>query len=204
MKIKSGSNIYLMNANITNESKFIQKLLDRTQRDVAFKQLLDLYQERIYWHIRKIVITHDNANDVLQNTFMRVYKSLPKFKQNSSLHTWMYKIAYNESLRFIEQNKKRYYVSIDDVNNKYLDNLEEDTYFDASYIQLKLQNILSKMPEKQRQVFQMKYYDDLKFREIVAILGIKEGSLKTLYYGAVSIIKKSMIAEDACIKSEAS
>jgi len=91
---------------LKDETDFIKKLTDRKSQDEAFKKLLDLYQERLYWHIRKLVITHDNANDVLQNTFLRIYKSLPNFKQNSTLHTWMYKIAYNESLRFLEENKK--------------------------------------------------------------------------------------------------
>ena len=94
---------------MTNESDFIKELLNANQQDKAFKQLLNIYQERLYWHIRKMVITHENADDVLQNTLLRVYKSLPNFKQNSSLHTWMYRIAYNESLRFIENNKKKYH-----------------------------------------------------------------------------------------------
>jgi len=193
-----------MNKSLANESEFISKLLDNKHRDAAFKQLLDLYQERLYWHIRKMVSTHDNANDVLQNTFLRIYKSLPKFKQNSSLHTWMYKIAYNESLRFIEQNKKKYYLSIDEVNSKYLDNLEADTYFDGEYLQLKLHKILATLPERQKQIFQMKYYDDLKFREISAILNIKEGTLKTLYYGAVKVVESELTTVDNHLKSEAS
>ncbi|MFK5889926.1 MAG: RNA polymerase sigma factor [Flavobacteriaceae bacterium] len=193
-----------MNKSLANESEFISKLLNSKHRDLAFKQLLDLYQERLYWHIRKMVSTHDNANDVLQNTFLRIYKSLPKFKQNSSLHTWMYKIAYNESLRFIEQNKKKHYLSIDEVNTKYLDNLEADTYFDGDYLQLKLHKILARLPERQKQIFQMKYYDDLKFREISAILNIKEGTLKTLYYGAVKVVESELTTVDNHLKSEAS
>jgi RNA polymerase sigma-70 factor (ECF subfamily) len=92
---------------LTGEGEFIRNLLNNIEKDKAFKKLLDLYQERLYWHIRKLVITHENADDVLQNTFLRIYKSLPNFQQNSSLHTWMYRIAYNESLRFLEENKKR-------------------------------------------------------------------------------------------------
>ena len=109
------------------------KLISNNERDKAFKQLLDLYQVRLYWHIRKLVITHENADDVLQNTFIRIYKSLPNFSQQSSLYTWMHKIAYNESLRFLEQNKNKYYISIDDVNRKYLDNLMDNVqqYFSA-------------------------------------------------------------------------
>ncbi len=176
-----------------DEAHFLQKLISGKDKEKAFSKLLNLYQERLYWHIRKLVVTHENADDVLQNTFLRVYKSLPNFKQQSSLHTWMYKIAYNESLRFIENNKKKYYISVEEINNKYLDNLVEDVFFDGKEIQLKLQSILSKLPEKQRQIFLMKYYDDLKFREMAEILNIKENTLKTSYYTTVKYIEKNMM-----------
>lgn len=179
---------------MTGEGEFIRDLLDIKEKDKAFKKLLDLYQERLYWHIRKLVITHENADDVLQNTFLRIYKSLPNFQQKSSLHTWMYRIAYNESLRFLEENKKKYHLSLDDVGRKYLNNLEEDTFFEGDEIQLKLQRILSELPEKERIIFQMKYYDDLKFREMQDILGIKEGTLKSSYYNTVKHIEKNMLA----------
>ena len=120
-----------------NEVEFIKELLNAKQKDKAFKKLLDLYQERLYWHIRKLVITHENADDVLQNTFLRVYKSLPNFKQQSSLHTWMYRIAYNESIRFIDKNKKRLNISFSEVENTHLNNLVEDSFFNGNEIQLK-------------------------------------------------------------------
>ena len=179
---------------MTSEGEFIKKLLNNKEKDKAFKKLLDLYQERLYWHIRKLVITHENADDVLQNTFLRIYKSLPNFQQKSSLHTWMYRIAYNESLRFLEENKKKYHLSLDDVGRKYLNNLEGDTFFEGDEIQLKLQRILSELPEKERVIFQMKYYDDLKFREMEVILGIKEGTLKSSYYNTVKHIEKNIMA----------
>jgi len=179
---------------LTGEGEFIRDLLNNKEKDKAFKKLLDLYQERLYWHIRKLVITHENADDVLQNTFLRIYKSLPNFQQKSSLHTWMYRIAYNESLRFLEENKKKHHLSLDDVGRKYLNNLVDDTFFEGDEIQLKLQRILSELPEKERQIFQMKYYDDLKFREMEEILGIKEGTLKSSYYNTVKYIEKNMLA----------
>ncbi len=187
---------------MSNESDFIGRLLSSRHREKAFIELLDLYQERLYWHIRKLVITHENADDVLQNTFMRIYKSLTKFKQNSSLHTWMYKIAYNESLRFLENNKKKHYISTDDVGGKYLNAMAEDAYFDGDEIQLKLQRVLSQLPEKQRQIFQMKYYDDLKFREISDILEIKEGTIKSSYYNSAKYIEKNMIAVELLSKNK--
>jgi len=179
---------------LKNEAEFIKNLLNSKRKDAAFKKLVDLYQERLYWHIRKLVVTHENADDVLQNTFLRIYKSLANFKQNSTLHTWMYRIAYNESIRFIEQQKKKHHISLDDVNNTYLDNLIGDVFFEGDEIQLKLQRILSELPEKQRVIFQMKYYDDLKFREIEAVLGIKEGTLKSSYYNTVKHIEKNMLS----------
>ncbi|RVT80038.1 RNA polymerase sigma factor [Flavobacterium sufflavum] len=177
---------------MANESDFIDQLISETDRDKAFKKLLDLYQVRLYWHIRKLVITHENADDVLQNTFIRVYKSLTNFSRQSSLYTWMYKIAYNESIRFLEQNKNKHSISIEDVNTKYLNSLLEDTFFEGDVMQLKLQTAVSELNYKQRQVFNMKYYDDLKFREIATILEMKEGTIKTLYYNAVRFIEDNI------------
>jgi RNA polymerase sigma-70 factor (ECF subfamily) len=185
---------------LANESDFIDQLISETDRDIAFKKLLDLYQVRLYWHIRKLVITHENADDVLQNTFIRVYKSLANFSRQCSLYTWMYKIAYNESIRFLEQNKNKHSISIDDVNTKYLNSLLEDTFFEGDALQLKLQTVVSELNYKQRQVFNMKYYDDLKFREIATILEMKEGTIKTLYYNAVKFIENNI--ERLLVKNE--
>ena len=175
-----------------NEAEFIQQLTSKKHREKAFAKLLHLYQERLYWHIRKIVITHENADDVLQNTFIRVYKSLANFKQQSSLHTWMYKIAYNESIRFLENQKKKTFSSIDEISDKYLGSLKDDVFFDGDEAQLKLQKTLLQLSEKQRQIFQMKYYDNLKFREIASIIEMKEATVKTHYYGAVKHIENTI------------
>jgi len=187
---------------LKNESTFIRELINPRQKDKAFKKLLDLYQERLYWHIRKMVVTHENADDVLQNTFLRIYKSLPKFKQNSSLNTWMYRIAYNESLRFLDKNKLKYNFSIDDITNNYMNCLTEDSYFEGDQIQKKLHQILSELPDRERQIFQMKYYDELKFREIASILNIKEGTLKSSYYNSVRIIEKKVVEVELLSKSK--
>lgn len=176
-----------------NESEFISELLNANQKDEAFRKLLELYQKRLYWHIRKLVITHENADDVLQNTFLRVYKSLPNFKQKSTLSTWMFRIAYNESLRFLKNDKRKYHDSLDAIEKRYLDNLISDSHFEGEAIQLKLQLILAELQVNERRIFQMKYYDDLKFREISEITGINEGNLKTSYYKTVKYIEKSML-----------
>ena len=185
-----------------NEADFIERLTSKRSKDKAFAELLDLYQQRLYWHIRKLVLTHENADDVLQNTFIRIYKSLPNFKQQSSLGTWMYRIAYNESLRFLENEKKKHHASLDDEDNSYLNSLTEDIYFEGKEIQLKLQNILSELPDKQRKIFQMKYYDDLKFREMSDILGIKEGTLKSSYYHTVKQIEEKMLKVELFTKNK--
>ena len=185
-----------------SEAEFINDLISSKTREKAFNKLLNLYQERLYWHIRKIVITHDNANDVLQNTFIRIYKNLSNFKQKSSLHTWMFRIAYNESIRFLEQHKNKNYLSIDNSDTNYMNTLVEDSYFEGNEIQLRLQKLLSKIPEKQRHIFQMKYYDELKFNEMSTILGIKESTLKSSYYTTVKYIENNINNVELLVKNE--
>ena len=175
------------------EAELIKKLKDSTQKDEAFKNLLDVYQERLYWHIRKIVITHDNANDVLQNTFIRVYKGIKNFKEKSKLHTWMFRIAYNESIRFLEKNKIKTAFSLNEDESNYLENLTQDVYFNGDEAQLKLHTIIKLLSEKQQRVFQMKYFDDLSFKQIAEILSISENTLKSSYYNVVKIIEEKII-----------
>jgi len=180
---------------LNRDTELIKKLKNPELKNEAFKDLLDLYQERLYWHIRKIVITHDNANDVLQETFIRIFRGMDSFKEKSSLHTWMYKIAYNESLRFIEKNKLQTSVSIEQDHNTYIKNLTQDEFFNGNELQLKFNEIISKLPSKQQRVFQMKYFDDLSFREISDLLDISENTLKSAYYTAVKTIEDNILAE---------
>lgn len=178
-----------------NESNLIKDLKNPTLKNKAFKTLLDLYQERLYWHIRKIVITHENANDVLQNTFIRVYRSIKTFKEKSSLLTWMYRIAYNESIRFIEKSNKMRLVSIDEIPSKNYELATEDIYFDGDAVQVKLHKIIAELTEKQRLVFQMKYFDNLSFKQIAEISAISESTLKSSYYTAVKKIEEKMLMD---------
>lgn len=177
---------------MSKDAELVKKLKDPTQKDKAFSELLDVYQERLYWHIRKLVTTHENADDVLQNTFIRVYKSIHKFEGKSSLHTWMYRIAYNESMRLLEKNNKKSFDNIDDISSSHLEVLFEDEYFDGNEIQRKLHKIIDSFKEKQKRVFQMKYFDDLSFRQISEILNISESTLKSTYYSAVRIIEEKI------------
>ena len=152
-----------------------------------------MYQKRLYWHIRKMVLIHEDTNDVLQNTFLKVYKNIVNFKGNSSIHTWMYRIAYNESINFLKEKQKRLKLNLEEVNIKILEELKEDVYFEGDQIQFKLQEALLKLPEKQKQVFVMKYYDDLKFKEISEITGTSEGALKASYHHAIKKIERFLI-----------
>lgn len=178
---------------MNSEAKLLKRLQSRRHKDRAFSDLLDLYQERIYWHIRKIVLTHENANDVLQNTFMRVHKSIDKFEGKSSLHTWMFRIAYNESIRFLEKEKRKHSVSMDEISVENYKQLKSSEYFDGEELHQKLLTIVTEMTEKQQRVFQLKYFDDLSFREISTLLEVSESTLKSSYYSAVKIIEEKII-----------
>jgi RNA polymerase sigma factor (sigma-70 family) len=180
---------------MNQEVELIKNLKNPKLKNKAFKDLLNIYQERLYWHIRKIVVTHDNANDVLQETFIRIFNGINDFKEKSSLHTWMYRIAYNESIRFLQKNKTKTLVSIDQENNSYLKNLTQDIFFNGNELQLKLNEIISELSSKQQRVFQMKYFDDLSFHEISNILNISENTLKSSYYSAVKTIENKILAE---------
>lgn len=177
---------------MSKEEQLVAKLQNLALKDSAFNELLDTYQERLYWHIRKIVITHENADDVLQNTFIRVYKSIQNFEGKSSLHTWMFRIAYNESLRFLEKNNKKGYEILDDFSSKNNASVAEDAFFHPDEIQQKLHQIIDGFTEKQKRVFQMKYFDDLSFKEISEIINVSESTLKSAYYTAVKIIEEKI------------
>jgi RNA polymerase sigma factor (sigma-70 family) len=178
---------------LNNETELVKKLKNPALKETAFSELLDVYQERLYWHIRKIVSTHENADDVLQNTFIRIYKSITNFQEKSTLHTWMYRIAYNESIRFLEKNNKKKFEDLDAISESHLEVLFEDEYFDGDEIQRKLHKIIDGFTEKQKQVFQMKYFDDLSFRQISEILNISQSTLKSTYYTAVKIIEEKIL-----------
>ncbi len=166
------------------EIVFINQLKDKNTQNEAFKELVDLYKERLYWHIRKIVISHDDADDVLQNTFIKVFKNIGKFNGKSKLFSWMYRIATNESITHINKKAIMYKIDSDEIRKQMVDNLESDIYFEGDEIQLKLQQALSTLPQKQLLVFNMKYFEELKYKEISEILGTSVGALKASYHHA--------------------
>lgn len=171
------------------EEVLIAQLKQKKSQTKAFKVLVNTYKERLYWHIRSIVLNHDDADDVLQNTFIKVYKHIDGFKGESKLYSWMYRIATNESLTFLKQQSKKLGISIDTLKNNKVEKLQSDVYFEGDAIQLKLQKALATLPDKQKLVFTMKYFREMKYEEISEVLETSVGALKTSYHLAVKKIE---------------
>jgi RNA polymerase sigma factor (sigma-70 family) len=176
------------------EKDFIQQLLDPKTQNEAFGKLLSDYSRPLYSHIRNIVLNHDDADDVLQNTFIKVFRHLKDFKGESKLFSWMYRIATNESLTFLSQKAKRGGTTSEAMQTKAVDNLRADEYFDGSEIQIKLQKAIVLLPEKQQLVFKMRYFEEIKYEEMSEILGTSVGALKASYHHAVKKIENFMNA----------
>lgn len=168
----------------------IADLKQENKKNLAFHTLVNKYQERLYWHIRKIVMDHEDADDVLQNTFIKVWKSIDKFREESSLYTWLYRIATNESISFLNSNKRRSFMPLNNLSEYLVKNLESDPYFEGDEIQLKLQEAIVRLPEKQRIVFNMKYFDEMKYEDMSKILDTSVGALKASYFHATKKIEE--------------
>jgi len=174
---------------VTEELNLLQQLKSRDKSESAFRELVTLYKERLYWHIRNIVKSHDDADDVLQNTFIKVYKNIDGFNGDSKLYSWMYRIATNESLTFIKKRARQMHISNEEVNQLAINNLEADIYFDGDVIQLKLQKAISTLPKKQQLVFNMKYFQEITYKNMSEILETSEGALKASYHIAVKKVE---------------
>ena len=172
-----------------DEKELIGRLLNPKTQNDAFQKLLSDYQKPLYNHIRNIVLNHDDADDVLQNTFIKVFQHLKNFKGESKLFSWMYRIARNEALTFLNQKAKKNGISSEALQNKVIDNLKSDSYFDGDELQIKLQKAIISLPEKQQLVFKMKYFEELKYEEISEIVGTSVGALKASYHHAVKKIE---------------
>jgi len=172
-----------------DETTLVNQLQSATTREAAFRTLMTTYKERLYWHIRKIVLSHDDADDVLQNTFIKIYRSIDKFKGNSKLYSWMYRIATNEAITHINKNVKRAQLTSEEYQQQLVDNLQADVYFEGNEIQLKLQKAIATLPQKQQLVFNMKYFDEMKYKDMSEVLETSEGALKTSYHLAVKKIE---------------
>jgi RNA polymerase sigma-70 factor (ECF subfamily) len=181
MTIKSGE---------YTDSELIKIFHDPGKKEYAFNLMVQRYKVRLYWHIRKILIDHDDSDDILQETFLKAWRGLETFREESTLFTWLYRIATNESLTFLRRKRRHNIFSLNRIENSLAESLEADTYFNGDALQKKLQRAILALPEKQRLVFNMKYYDELKYEEMADILETSIGSLKASFHHAVKKIEK--------------
>lgn len=173
------------------EEELIAGLQSDTQRERAFRVLVERYQERLYWHIRRFVLHHEDANDVIQNTFIKAWKGIGNFRADSKLYTWLYRIATNESINYLNKRKQlRTEDADDETAASRASGLQADPYFDGDEAERKLYEALETLPEKQRAVFQLRYFEELKYEEISEITGTTPGGLKASYHHAVKKIEQ--------------
>ncbi|WP_338409841.1 RNA polymerase sigma factor [uncultured Flavobacterium sp.] len=165
-----------------DEIFFLSELINPSTQNEAFKKLIQLHQKPLYFHIRSIVLNHDDADDVLQNTFIKVFSNIKKFKGESKLYSWIFRIATNESLTFLQQKAKKSGISNIDLQSKMINNLESDVYFEGSEIQLKLQKAIATLPHKQQLVFKLKYFEEMKYEKMSDLLETSVGALKASYH----------------------
>lgn len=174
---------------MVDEITLVEQLQDVQTKEQAFRVLITEYKERLYWHIRKIVISHDDADDVLQNTFIKVFRGIDSFKQDSKLYSWMYRIATNESITFINKRARERNTDISEIQHERITSISSDEWYTGDEIQLILQKAIATLPQKQQLVFNMKYFDNMKYDEISAILETSVGGLKASYFHAVKKIE---------------
>ncbi|WP_413533549.1 RNA polymerase sigma factor [Empedobacter brevis] len=162
----------------------------------AFKLIVKDYHQKVYWQVRRMVLIHEDADDITQNVFIKIYQNLSSFKSESKLSTWIFRITYNETINFIHKNAKEQNVSFEDYSINIANDLSSDEYFSGDEIDQKLQKAIASLPEKQRLVFMMKYYDEMKYEQISEISGTSVGALKASYHHAVTKIKEFLEDED--------
>jgi RNA polymerase sigma-70 factor (ECF subfamily) len=179
-----------------DEKQLISDLQNPKTSASAFGTLMQRYGEQIYWQIRKMVVSHDDANDLLQNTFIKAWNNLDNFRGEAKLSTWLYKIAINESINFINKERQKNQVSADDDDSFLLTNIQSDAYFDGDELKIALQKAISQLPEKQRLVFNMRYFDEIKYEDMSEILGTSVGALKASYHHAVKKIEEAISANE--------
>lgn len=175
---------------MTEETTLVSELQQASTKEAAFRTLIAQYKERLYWHIRKIVLSHDDTDDVLQNTFIKIFKSIDNFKGESKLYSWMYRIATNESITFLNKKAKQNSVDISEYQQQMVSNLKSDDWFSGDEIQLVLQKAIATLPQKQQLVFNMKYFDNMKYNDISEVLETSVGALKASYFHAVKKIEE--------------
>ena len=178
---------------MSNEQELIALLRNATTQEAGYRMLVRDYGKQLYWQIRKMVLDHDDAHDVLQNVFVKIFKGFHNFKADSKLSTWLFRIAYNESITFLTIKAKTLKVSSQELQYHLVNSLEADVYFTGDQIQLELQKALATLPERQKEIFNMRYYDGLKFQDIASILNLSEGAVKSSYHIAAKKIEAFVI-----------
>lgn len=178
-----------MSQTAATDTQLLIEFRDPATREKGYTAIIRKYQEKLYWHIRRMVIDHDDANDVLQNVFIRIWKGLENFREDSQLYTWLYRIATNECLTFLEQQKKRASVSLSDEEGSLTHKIKADEHFDFKKLEWKLQLAIQQLPEKQRIVFNLRYYDEMPYEEMSRVLETSEGALKASYHHAVKKVE---------------
>ena len=178
-----------MSLTTLSDSELLVQFRNPLTKERSYTTIIKKYQEKLYWHVRRMVIEHEDANDVLQNVFIRVWNGLENFREDSQLYTWLYRIATNECLTYLEQQKKRSSVSFSDVESGLSNKIKADQHFDANRLEWKLQLAIQHLPEKQRVVFSLRYYDEMPYEEMSKVLETSEGALKASYHHAVKKIE---------------
>lgn len=178
-----------------DDSELVSGLKDPFRKERCFKKLVLKYQQRIYWHIRRMVVSHEDSDDLVQETFIKVFRNINRFRGNSELYTWIYRIATNECLTFLKKKRKRFFIPIDDVNQNLINELEQGAYINADEVALKLQKAILRLPDQQRLVFNLKYFDELKYEEISEITGKSIGALKANYHHATKKIESFLTSD---------
>jgi RNA polymerase sigma factor (sigma-70 family) len=176
-----------------DDKELLLQFAQADTKERAYTGIIKKYQEKLYWHIRRMVVQHDDANDVLQNTFIKVWKGLQNFREDSQLYTWLYRIATNESLTFLEQQKKRTAVSLSDEESGLSNQIKASEHFDGNKLEWKLQLAIQRLPEKQRAVFNLRYFDEMPYEEMSRVLETSEGALKASYHHAAKKIEDYII-----------
>jgi len=179
----------------TTDDEILAQLRQPHTTERGFRLLMQTYQERLYWHIRRMVVEHEDANDVLQNCLIKVYRNIGSFEGRSGLYTWLYRIATNEALTFLKQKKRKASADLDDEEYDLAATLRADPYFNGDEVQIKLQEALERLPEKQRLVFQLRYFEEMPYRQMSQVLDTSEGALKASYHHAVKKIEQFMTQE---------
>jgi RNA polymerase sigma-70 factor (ECF subfamily) len=173
--------------------ELLQQFRDPLTKEKAFTEIIKKYQEKLYWHIRRMVVHHEDANDMLQNVFIRIWNGLNNFREDAQLYTWLYRVATNECLTFLEQQKKKSSVSMDDVEAGLSNRIVADKYFDPNKLEWKLQLAMQQLPEKQRIVFNLRYYDEMPYEEMSRVLETSQGALKASYHHAVKKVEEFIL-----------